>query len=84
MIGELLDFIRRSDDPWKIVDMIEDDWCRYGSMKQDRERGILELVTGGWSGNECIIRALQLNPLFWGKYWMMSKRGGYYRFEGLR
>lgn len=39
-----------------------------------------ELATGGWSGNESIIHALQDNFMFWSLCWQESKRGGYYRF----
>lgn len=40
------------------------------------------LATGGWSGNEDIITALQDNKThFWLMYWTLSKRGGYYEFE---
>jgi len=86
MIGEMLDIIKRMDalKPWAIVDLIYEDWMYYGTIWQDREKGILELATGGWSGNESIIAALQENLMFWGMYWMESKRGGYYRFEGLK
>ncbi len=40
----------------------------------------LELHTGGWSGNEDIIRALQEN-VFWHLYWQRSERGGHHYFE---
>jgi hypothetical protein len=40
----------------------------------------MELKTGGWSGNEDIINALQQNVVFWTKYWRTSKRGGFYAF----
>ena len=39
------------------------------------------ISTGGWSGNEDIIRALQMNRLFWSLYWVQSRRGGHYIFE---
>jgi len=42
----------------------------------------LELHTGGWSGNEFIIYALQNNEnLFWPLYWEKSIRGGHYYFK---
>lgn len=39
------------------------------------------ISTGGWSGNEDIIRALQDNRLFWSLCWYQSKRGGHHIFE---
>lgn len=40
-----------------------------------------KLVTGGWSGNEDIIAALQNNYMFWGICWQESHRGGKHIFE---
>ena len=42
-----------------------------------------ELHTGGWSGNESIIAALEKSSkgMFWFFCWVMSKRGGHYWFE---
>ena len=37
--------------------------------------------TGGWSGNEEIIDALQRNAMFWARCWEMSKRGGEHVFR---
>jgi hypothetical protein len=39
------------------------------------------LSTGGWSGNESIIYALQENRVLWFIYWVQSRRGGHYIFE---
>jgi hypothetical protein len=39
------------------------------------------LSTGGWSGNESIVQAMQRNYLFWSLTWIQSRRGGHYIFE---
>lgn len=47
------------------------------------EKQAWELCTGGWSGNEDIIRALQRNKIFWSSYWVLSTRGGRHVFDKL-
>lgn len=67
-VRELIEFTRPI---WKYSD---DGFFKF-------ERGKLNLVTGGWSGNESIISALMGNRLFWGLYWYRSTRGGLYEFD---
>jgi len=52
------------------IDEITNDknWCYYVS-------------TGGWSGNESIIGAMQKNWVLWNVCWAQSRRGGHYIFE---
>lgn len=49
--------------------------------RKKRKYKTLQLSTGGWSGNEDIIRALMDNKYFFLFYWVSSTRGGHYCFE---
>lgn len=56
--------------------------CGYWSETKYESKGIeYSISTGGWSGNEDIIRALQKNPIFWSLCWIQSRRGGHYIFK---
>jgi hypothetical protein len=68
-------------DPWEIVDFIISVW-HWGDMMVtiDREKNCFQISTGGWSGNESIIFALE-KSIFWACYWYKSQRGGHYWFE---
>jgi len=46
-----------------------------------REKGLLNIATGGWSGNEDMIGALQDNFIFWTIHWEASRRGGLFQFK---
>jgi len=72
---------------WKVTDVasfhllmgyIETLWHWESMFKFDNK--VYTLITGGWSGNEDIIRAMQENTMFWLMYWESSKRGGRYTF----
>ena len=39
------------------------------------------IATGGWSGNEDLIEAMQKNWTFWSVCWQSSRRGGGYVFH---
>lgn len=64
----LLDFIK-SLWQWDDYIKIADDYSEW------------QLRTGGWSGNEDIIAALEKNWMFWALYWSRSSRGGHYYFD---
>ena len=73
------------EDIEKLLELIENEWeyADVGYFKQYVEEGknILELHTGGWSGNEEILEALRENFAFWSAYWWKTERGGHYWFE---
>lgn len=63
-----------------LLDFIESIWAfRRWGWKKTRHR--VYCSTGGWSGNEEIIEALQKNKWFWQFNWQESRRGGHYIFE---
>ena len=61
-----------------LMEYIMDYWKIWGSFS--REGDIYTLATGGWSGNEDIIGAMQENIMFWALYWYSSSRGGKHVF----
>lgn len=71
-----------TNDFYEGVSIIEKYWNQdYGTFDIEGKDGIviLELTTGGWSGNEKIIDII-CNTMFWFFWWQESKRGGYYKF----
>jgi len=83
---ECLEIIRKWDVIEKgteaLVNFIEPLWY-FGDWGFIRDGDKLELHTGGWSGNESIISALEDCHLFWVICWYSSQRGGHYEFDGI-
>ena len=61
---------------WKIEDAVDD--------ILERPVTRYTISTGGWSGNEELIGAMQRNWLLWSLTWVQSRRGGQYIFEDPR
>lgn len=66
-----------------LLDYIQDLWTYDKGFRLKEKEGNFGLVlrTGGWSGNEDIIRALEANSLFYPLWWVKSERGGKYTFD---
>jgi hypothetical protein len=86
-----LDRIRAwpAEDPHGLLEFIRSLW-RYPEfvrvsyphgLPADLGRPRYHLSTGGWSGNESIIGALEANQVFWSMCWFSSQRGGHYEFD---
>lgn len=84
---EELEKIRRWDykDAFGLMEFIRPYWEQHGWWKQTGKKVInLQMSTGGWSGNESIIGALdevQNGNMFFFLWWQKSVRGGHYWFK---
>jgi hypothetical protein len=79
---ELFEFIKQNwwMPDWGFHHTQKDVEIIYGNAKGNR-RHEFQLSTGGWSGNEDVIRAMRENYVFWGTTWCVHRRGGHYEFE---
>ena len=53
----------------------------YPEDFDEKENGVYRIVTGGWSGNESLIWALEKNFIVHASCWMSSRRGGLHEYE---
>jgi len=58
-----------------------DCWHENGEFLIEDADDTIEFHTGGWSGNEDIISAIQANVLIWSMCWQESRRGGHHVFS---
>jgi hypothetical protein len=60
-------------------------WMRSAHRHREYKGGTLrryyKISTGGWSGNESLICAMEENRMFWMLTWLSSRRGGHYEFR---
>lgn len=71
--------VRSFDDLHALWSFVESLWYYPDYFRVDGP-GNWYVSTGGWSGNEDIIAALQHNYLFWSLCWVQSRRGGHHIF----
>lgn len=67
-------------DLYALVQFVRAAWKYPDYFRLRSDHWTLSLSTGGWSGNEMLVGALQNNLVFWGLCWESSRRGGHYEF----
>lgn len=67
------------EDFLALMEFVQEAW-RYPEYIE-RDGDFFYLATGGWSGNESLIGALQENFTFWAFCWEQSHRGGKFVFK---
>src|SRR5712671_3118024 len=74
---------------WPMADLrglmafVHEIWCwpDWGWTEEIKDgKPTYAISTGGWSGNESVIGALEANNMFWLLCWQSSRRGGHYEF----
>lgn len=75
--------IATSEDCVDLLRFIESEF-RWADRQVRRRGRRWSISTGGWSGNEDLVAALQCNLVFWAICWMKSERGGHFVFEAPR
>ena len=66
-----------------MLDLVEENtnWPDWSFSVTGKRILHFEYHTGGWSGNEDVISALERNSLFFALYWKKSEVGGHYFFR---
>lgn len=67
-------------DPSGLLEFVRGCWT-WADTHFKQEGNAYTLSTGGWSGNEDLLAALQQNAVFWLLCWKSSHRGGRFEFE---
>lgn len=62
-----------------LIDFMHPIFHHYGRIWRDD--GLIKVATGGWSGCESAIGALEQNHMFWSMHWESSHRGGLFTFR---
>jgi len=81
-IKELVDLANKFDGVQATIDCLEEIYnTTYGTLnieKDENDDTVIQLSTGGWSGNEQIVGELQ-KTFFWARFWEAHYRGGHYK-----
>ncbi len=66
-----------------LLDLVEENtnWPDWSFDIKGKRVLRFEYHTGGWSGNEDVIGALQRNTLFFSMFWKKTEAGGHYYFR---
>ncbi len=68
------------DAPCALMEFLRSRWRYADCGFWTQEGDTFSISTGGWSGNESLLSALEQNLPFWGMCWVSSRRGGHYVF----
>jgi hypothetical protein len=71
--------IKTNDELFNLLDFVRTLW-HWSDLFTKKDNGAYILITGGWSGNEQLIRAMHENYIFWAFMWYSSTCGGYHVF----
>jgi len=69
------------DGPCDLVRVIKAEWQWSDYIRWYPRTKTLKVSTGGWSGHESIMVALQKNILFFPIFWRATVAGGHYTFR---
>ena len=69
----------KKNNVYELLDFIEEIWWQADTLLYQKGKNVI-LHTGGWSGNEDIIKEL-FNSDFWIFCWEKTVRGGHYYFK---
>jgi len=73
----------RTQDIYGLLDLIKENTNWANRQIEIKGKQVIRFIyhTGGWSGNEDVIRALMSNGPFWSLFWYKSERGGHFYFK---